>query len=200
MRKETPALPDELPGSPGSSPYRTALPVRSAVPALTRVTLVPVAGRVSRSDSGPGDGDQQQQPCAGYGCGSKKGTSMSFKSKMLAAAATLALVGGVGTAGARVSARQRGHPVVWSPAASTCSAETFSDVLTTKPGLRRSTCSGRARRSASRSSCSRRATPTRRWTSPISLQGNASTTSSRLAWCPPRVTLHYGGGDDRVRG
>jgi len=29
----------EFPGSPGSSPYRTALPVRSAVPALTKAVV-----------------------------------------------------------------------------------------------------------------------------------------------------------------
>ena len=39
---------------------------------------------------------------------------MSIKSKVLAAAATLTLVGGVGAAGALTAGtRQRGHPVVW---------------------------------------------------------------------------------------
>src|ERR1700685_848525 len=41
-----------------------------------------------------------RQPCAGHGCGSKEELSMSIKSKVLAAAATLTLVGGVGAAGA----------------------------------------------------------------------------------------------------
>jgi hypothetical protein len=41
-----------------------------------------------------------KQPCAGPGCCTKKGTKLSIKSKVFAAAATLTLVGGVGAAGA----------------------------------------------------------------------------------------------------
>src|SRR5712691_13209381 len=40
------------------------------------------------------------QSCAGHGCGSKEELSMSIKSKVLAAAATLTLVGGVSAVGA----------------------------------------------------------------------------------------------------
>ena len=148
--------------------------------------LGPVAGRGSRSDSGPTSGGQQQQPCAGYGCGSKKGTSMSFKSKVLAGAATLALVGGVGTAGA-LSA---------SAATPSCGRELHQHL---QPRLRdaqaartsRSTCSARARRSASRSSCSRRATPTRQWTSSSSFQGMTSDFFA-AGLVSSAVKLHYG--------
>ena len=103
LRELDPAVPVELPGSPGSSPFRTALPVRSAVPALTRAVVGRGRDRASR-------GGRRQQPCAGYGCGSKKGTLHVLKSKVFAAAATLTLVGGVSTVG--VLSACCCHPVV----------------------------------------------------------------------------------------
>src|SRR5690242_1028474 len=42
-------------------------------------------------------GGRLGQSCAGHDCAFKKGTYMSIKSKLLAGAAALALVGGVGT-------------------------------------------------------------------------------------------------------
>src|ERR1051326_1096875 len=49
-------------------------------------------------------GGRLGQSCAGHGCAFTKGTYMSIKSKLLAGAAALALVGGVGTVGAMTAA------------------------------------------------------------------------------------------------
>ena len=112
-------------------------------------------------------------------------SSMSFKSKVLAAAATLTLVGGVGAAGALTRGnRVGGHPVVRlllrqhvQPSSSARTSRRTS----------RLTCCGRARRSASRSSCSGPRTTTRRWTGPWRSRAPWRT-STRPAWCPPRST------------
>ena len=114
---------------------------------------------------------------------------MSIKSKVLAAAATLTLVGGVGAAGRSPRDRIGGHAVVW---------QHLHRHL--QPGVRHAqatrtscwTCCARARRSASRSSCSAPATPTRRRTSPSPSRARCPT-SSRPAWSSAALNLHYGG-------
>ena len=109
---------------------------------------------------------------------------MSIKSKVLAAAATLTLVGGVGV----TSAVTAGSASAATPSCGNSCINVFSQQF----GTHRSpnyalTCSGRARRSASRSSCSVPRTSTRPRTGPWRSRARWPT-SSRPAWSPPRST------------
>ena len=103
---------------------------------------------------------------------------MSIKSKVLAAVATLTLVGGVGTAGVLPREPHRRPPRRAAARVSTCSATSSAR---TPRRTSRLTCCGRARRSASRSSCSGPRTPTRPWTG-LGVPGTVAT-CSRPAWC-----------------
>ena len=135
-----------LPGGP--FPLQTARPVRPAVPVLI----------------------SSVQPCAGYGCGvPREEFFMSFKSKVLAAAATLTLVGGVGAAGA-LSA---GTASAATPSCGHSCIDIFSHQFGTHRTRRttRLMCCGRARRSASRSSCSAPPTTTRPLDWTVAFQG-----------------------------
>src|SRR5262249_26537769 len=89
----------EFPGSPGSSPFRTALPIRSAVPALIRVTSARLQAGKDRRLSGPNRGGSNNSRAQGAAVVPRREQHMSFKSKVLAGAASLALVGGVAVAG-----------------------------------------------------------------------------------------------------
>jgi len=102
--------------------------------------LVPGQAGQSRRTIPAGRDDQKQQPLRRVGCGSEKGITHVFKSKMLAAAATLTMVGGAGVRRGR--AAKPGNAVVWPPVLNLCSKK-FSDVLTTSRACRRSAPPGR---------------------------------------------------------
>ena len=106
---------------------------------------------------------------------------MSIKSKVFAAAATLALVGGVGAHGYRCSASAA------TPSCGNFCVNIFSHDFGTHatPELRAGhAASGREGRPAA-SSCSAPRTSTRREDYTFSFQGRCPT-STRPAWCPPR--------------
>ena len=108
---------------------------------------------------------------------------MSIKSKVLAAAATLTLVSGVGAAGALTAGTASAATPSCGPACINLFSHQFGSFTARR--TTRLTCCGRARRPASRSSCSGRRTTTRRWTGPSRSRAWCPT-SSRPAWCPPR--------------
>ena len=114
---------------------------------------------------------------------------MSIKSKLLAATATLTLVSAVGAAGALTAGPPARPPRRADPPASTSSASSSARTSRRTSWL---TCCGRARRSASRSSCSAPRTTTRPRTSPWRSRARvADFYAAKLV--SAAVALHYGG-------
>ena len=133
-------------------------------------------------------GASSTRSCAGHGRGvPREESSMSIKSKVLAGVATLALVGGVGTAGVLGAGTASAAPRPAASRVSTCSATSSAR---TPRRTSRLTCCGRARRSASRSSCSGPRTTTRRWTGRSRSPARWRTCSAGLV--SANTALHYG--------
>ena len=113
---------------------------------------------------------------------------MSFKSKMLAGAATLALVGGVAMVGALSASAA-------TPSCGHSCINVFSRAVRHAPLARTSswTCSARARRSASRSSCSASSNSDPAEDFTVSFQGTVSDFYA-AGLVSSAVNLHYGNG------
>ena len=142
-------------------------------PAACRAGRKPPVPRAGASLRGMRRVQQPQVPRVSF---------MSIKSKVIAAAAALTLIGGVGTAGvlgAEPRAQQRRRA---APAASTSSA---SSSAPTRRRTTRLTCSNKASGPTSRSSCSGPRTTTRRWTGARPSRAPWPT-STRPAWCRRR--------------